>query len=138
MRISLLLLVCSMTTFAFSQVTETSHIIDGSYKALQPERGISGPSKDKEVQLITNNNTKMVAIAACVECMPAVFTYNKEYSSQAKTSIFNNNMGYYVIRYDENSFVIVLLSVQGESLFSFSNFYSKDIRKVNGMTLQKA
>ncbi len=111
--------------------------INGNYTAVKAERGTTGPSKEKIIQYGENNGIKFLAIAACERCMPAVFTYNKEYSKVLGKPAFNNNIGYYIFTYDEDSFVLILISTMGDELIKFSNFYSKDALKARAMNASK-
>lgn len=115
---------------------------NGKYHLLEAERGTKNkPTKTKVVQFGKNNGTELLAIAACEKCMPAVYTFQKNESKKYGTPIFFNSMGLYVITFDEESFVIVLVDKKiGDgnwSKFAFSNFYSKNKMKVDKMTKQK-
>ncbi|MDO1501447.1 hypothetical protein Q2T40_15030 [Winogradskyella maritima] len=104
---------------------------------MEPERGTSGPSKDKVIQLVENNGMLMLAVAACEKCFPALYTYKSDLSKQFGKSVFNNSMGFYAVSYDGNSFVVFLPSLSAEKDFEFSNFYSKETSKLKFLTKKK-
>ena len=115
---------------------------NGKYYTLEAEKGVDNkPSKIKYVELGENNGKKMLAVAACEKCMPAIFSYKPDESKIYKRSIFFNYFGLYAIAYDEESFIIIQVSNKlGAgvwSKFAFSNFYSKSKTKVDAMTKQK-
>ncbi len=108
--------------------------IDGAYTALFEERGASGPTKNKVIQLGENNGTQLLAIAACEQCFPAVYSYKKNLSEQFGKAVFYNASGLYVLSYDNDSFVIVMPSLKAGEDFSYHNFYSKRASKAESMT----
>ena len=136
MKYIFILLFCSLGTL-YAQSIAPSKSIDGAYTTLFEERGVSGASNNKLIQLVENNGTQMLAVATCEQCFPAVYTYNKELSEQFGKAIFNNNMGFYAISYDSESFAIVMLSTTADENFSYYNFYSKSKSKVSAMTTEK-
>lgn len=142
MKNLLLLFVFIFTTNLKAQNAEFVERFNGTYHLLEPERGINNkPTKTKLVQFGKNNNTELLAIAACEKCMPAVYTYQEKESKTYKTPIFLNSMGLYVLPFDDESFVIVFVDKKlGDGIwskFSFSNFYSKNKATVSKMTKQK-
>ncbi len=117
--------------------------MNGTYQLLVAERGAAngGTTKKKLIQFGENNGTKLLAIAACEKCMPAVYTYQEEDSKRLNIPVFFNSSGLYVFGYDEDSLVAVLVTSKlgdGEwAGFSFSNFYSKSETKAKTMTKEK-
>ncbi len=102
------------------------------------------PSRDGKneqiLQLGENNGTKILAMASCAQCMPAVYTYNASASNAASMEVYGVS-GIYVIPYDGNSYIAVApkspLVGLGEGVwqtFQYSNFFSKDRSKVKNMT----
>jgi len=133
MKNTFFLIIFCVFTHAIVQSQTLSNSIDGAYTALFAERG----SKDKLIQLSENRGIQMLAIAACEQCLPMIFTYNKELSHKIDNAVFNNNVGYYVYSYDEQSFIIFMVSGQAGQDFMFINFYSKNPSKVATMTRKK-
>ncbi|WP_339141983.1 hypothetical protein [Croceitalea sp. MTPC5] len=102
------------------------------------------PSRDGKneqiLQLGENNGTKVLAMASCAQCMPAVYTYNASASKAASMEVYGVS-GIYVIPYDGNSYIAVApkspLVGLGEGVwqtFQYSNFFSKERSKVKNMT----
>lgn len=117
--------------------------INGTYYLLEAERGAldGGTTKTKLIEFGENNGTKLLAIAACKKCIPAVYTYQPEVSKKLGKAIFFNSSGLYVIQYDDESFINVLVTNRlGDApwtRFMFSNFYSKNKSTVATMTKEK-
>ena len=132
---TLLLLISSI---AFAQQEITPETVNGTYHLFMEERGVSGPTKTKLIQFGENNGTKLLAIAACEKCMPAIYTYQEKDSKRLGVSVFFNSTGLYVFEYDADSFVIVMATSKlGDSpwsKFAFSNLYSKTKSKANSIT----
>ncbi|WP_394748957.1 hypothetical protein [Spongiimicrobium salis] len=120
----ILILVFALNGLSAQNVL-SSNAIDGAYVALVAEKGPSGPTKDKVIQLAENNGTTMLAVAACERCFPAMYTYNKTLSEQFGNTVFMNSFGIYALQYDTNSFVVVVPSLSLNENFSFYNFYTK-------------
>ena len=137
------LILFSFFTLLFqAQNAKLVERFNGTYHLLEAERGINNkPTKTKLVQFGKNNNAQLLAIAACEKCLPAVYTYQEKESETYKMPLFLNSMGLYVIPFDKESFVIVLVDKKlGDgnwSKFGFSNFYSKNKGTVSKMTKQK-
>jgi len=117
-----------------AQNTLATAQINGTYHLLFVERD---GAKNKIIQLAENNGTKMLAVTACSNCFPALYTYEKEESDRLGKPIFFNKMGLYVITYDAESFIIVMLSTKEGENFSYLNFYSKNPTTVKNMTKDK-
>ncbi|WP_106792232.1 hypothetical protein [Aquimarina sp. Aq78] len=105
------------------------------------------PSRDGKKQQILqigeNNGVKLLAMASCKQCMPAVYTYNPEASKASGKTIYGTS-GIYVIPYDENSYVSVAPKSPavaiGEGIwetFLYANFFSADKAKIASMTKKK-
>jgi hypothetical protein len=126
---------------AFAQQDVTPETVNGTYHLFMAERGVSGPTKTKLIQFGENNGVKLLAIAACEKCMPAVYTYQEEESKRLGVSVFFNSAGLYVFGYDKDSFVTVLVTSKlGNKSwvnFAFSNFYSKTKSNVDSITKAK-
>lgn len=136
---TIFIFLCSYNNFAQENLKER---FNGTYYLLEPERGVNNKqTKEKIVQFGENNGTKLLAIAPCEKCMPAVYTYQEKESKTYKKPIFFNSYGLYVLPYDEESFVIVQVTSKlgsGKwSKFAFSNFYSKNKSKIAKLTKQK-
>ncbi len=123
--------VCAQQEITPETVNETYHLF-------MEERGVSGPTKTKFIEFGENNGTKLLAIAACEKCMPAIYTYQENDSKRLGVSVFFNSTGLYVFQYDMDSFVIVMatskLGDSAWSKFAFSNFYSKTKSKADSIT----
>lgn len=135
MKIKLLVIACmlclSITTNA--QSVAPSNSINGAYHLFTPEKGQGGKTKNMIVELMENNGTKMLGVAACKRCFPAVYTYKAEISKEFGKPVFHNSSGFYVATYDADSFVIFMPMVNGNSYFRYVNFYSKTQAKVQAM-----
>ncbi len=127
--------------FLFSQNEIPTKTINGTYHLLEAERGIGNkPTKTKTFQYGMFGRDKVLAIAACKKCMPAMYKYKEDESKQLGFPVFYNDYGLFVFTYDEDSFVIVKISNKKDADatdFSFSNFYSKTKSKVDSMTKKK-
>ena len=125
----------------YSQGKKPTEAINGTYHLLEGERGIGNKqTKTKIFQYGLFGKTKVLAIAACGKCMPAIYKYKKEESEALGFPFFYNDIGLFMITYDSESFVMVMPSNKEDadwSDFSFSNFYSKNKAKVAAMTQKK-
>jgi len=114
------------------------------YYLLEAERSPKGgTTKTIILEEGDNKGTKVMVIAACKSgCVPAIYTYQSEPSKTLGKKIYFNTAGIYIMQYDENSFVSVMPTKQlGKAPFDkfvFSNFYSKDAKKVKTITKAKA
>ncbi len=143
LKLSALLLLVFSETVLFAQENNSTKNKSGTYYLLESERfGVNvEKTKTKLFQFGENKGTKLLAIAACEKCIPAVYTYQEADSNKLGVPVYFNSSGFYIIGYNENSFVNVLVTSKlGDkvwSSFSFSNFYSKNITTVNNMTKEK-
>lgn len=121
--------------FGFSQSATPSEKINDTYHLLEAERG----AKSKIFQYTEHNNAQMLLIAACKQCMPGTYSYQKEASNELGRAVFYNSSGLYVFQYDNESYVMIMLNPKAEDWtdFYFSNFYSKNKSKVQNMSKQK-
>lgn len=120
----------------FSQNAIPSKNINGTYHLLEAERG----EKTKIFQFAKHNDAKLLLIAACKQCMPGTYTYQKDASEELDRAVFYNSSGLYIFQYDDESFIMIMLNVtEGVewSDFYFSNFYSKSKSKTKNMSKQK-
>ena len=132
-KIVLGIFLSSVGVFYGQDVAETKNV-DGMYHLLFVERD---GAKNKVIQLAENNGSKILAIAACAKCMPALYAYEPEESERIGKPVYFNKIGLYVITYDSESFVIVMLSAKEGEDFSYLNFYSKNQATVKSMTKEK-
>ncbi|PHR71364.1 MAG: hypothetical protein COA67_06570 [Lutibacter sp.] len=135
------LVVLLTPSLLFSQNEIPTEAINGTYHLLEAERGVGNKQTQTKIfQYGLFGDTKVLAIAACGKCMPAIYTYKEAESKELGIHFFYNDIGLFVITYDNESFVMLKLSNK-ESVdftdFSFSNFYSKNKTKVDAMTQQK-
>lgn len=111
------------------------------YHLLEAERGIDNqPTHTKLVEYGAHNGTKLLAIAACEKCIPAIYSYQADDSESLGVTTYYNSNGLFVFEYDFESFVIIMLNPSAEDdwiNFAFSNFYSKSKSKVDAMSQQK-
>lgn len=125
----------------FSQNENPTEALNGTYNLLESEKGIGNKQTfTKLFQYGKWGKDYVMAVAACSKCMPAIYKYNKEYSEDMKTAVFYNDIGLFLIAYDNESFVIMMPSKkEGADWtdFTFSNFYSKNKAKVASMSKQK-
>jgi hypothetical protein len=124
----------------YAQSLLSSKNMNGSYTALVEERGPQGLTNNKVIQLVENNGTTILAVAACERCFPAMYTYNEELSEQFGNTVFMNSFGIYALQYDADSFVVVAPSLKINENFSFYNFYSKKkekLAKVSKKTIEE-
>lgn len=107
-----------------SNAAPSKEAIDGIYQLGTPERG----QQKLMIQYGELNGRKILAAAACKGCPPAVYTYQEEPSKTLGTDIFMV-MGLYLIRYDEDSFVVVQPDKElGRAVWTsiaHANIYSK-------------
>lgn len=125
----------------FSQNSNPTEALNGTYNLLESERGIGNKQTFTKIfQYGKWGENYVMAVAACAKCMPAIYKYQKEYSEDLKTAVFFNDAGLFLISYDDESFVMMMPSKDDDadwSDFSFSNFYSKSKAKVAAMSKQK-
>ena len=132
------LVVLLMPCMLFSQSKQPTEAINGKYYLMAAEKGIgSKMTKEKLFQYTKWGNDKILIVAACEKCSPAIYKYNKEYSDDFGVSVFYNGAGF-MISYDDESFVMMVSNRNSnDSGFTYSNFYSKNKAKADGMTKQK-
>ncbi|WP_420591201.1 hypothetical protein [Bacterioplanoides sp.] len=134
---------CSLTCFlsliliSISSYAEPSkEAIDGVYQLGAPERG----QQKLMIQYGELNGRKVLAAAACQGCPPAVYTYQEEPSKTLKTDIFMV-MGLYLIRYDNDSFVVVQPDKElGRAVWTqigHANIYSKNPETARNTTREQ-
>lgn len=143
MKYILIVLLAFNITFVVAQDALPTETINGEYHLLEAERGVNNqPTQTKLFEFGEKNGVKLLGVAACEKCMPAVYTYQEKDSKRLGVPVFFNSTGLYALSYDKDSFVIVMVTSKIEngnwSKFLFSNFYSKDKSKVTGMTKAKA
>ena len=130
-----------LVTFFVASQDLSSDSVNGKYHLFEPERGVSGPTKTKFIEFGENNGTKLLGVAACEKGMPAVYTYQEEDSKRLGIPVFFNSTGLYVLGYDKESFVIVLVTSKiGDKpweAFAFSNLYTKNIVTAKMITKTK-
>lgn len=121
-------LLFSLTLLLLSNLTTaelTQEAVNGVYQLGVPERG----QQKLMMQYGELNGKKVIAAAACRGCPPAVYSYQQEPSETLKTPIFMT-AGLYLIRYDDNSFILVQPDKElGRAIWSkigHANIYSKD------------
>ena len=129
------------TTSVYSQKELPTEAINGTYHLLEGERGIGNKkTKTKIFQYGMFGKDKVLAIAACTKCMPAIYKYKEAESKELGIPVFYNDFGIFVIAYDDESFISLKLSNKENAdwtEFLFSNFYSKNKMKVSVMTQKK-
>ncbi|MDO5979901.1 hypothetical protein [Flavivirga spongiicola] len=111
---------------------ESDKTLDGTYHLLFEERGIT----TKHIQFVEKNDAKMLLIASCEKCFPAMYQYRPEESESIGQSVFYA-MGIFIISYDAESFIAVVPSLDENTAFAFSNFYSKNKTTLKMMTKEK-
>ena len=135
------LIIALTSSVLFSQSEIPTEAINGTYHLLEAEKGIGNkPTKSKLFQYGEFAGDKVLAIAACAQCMPAIYKYQKDESKELGIPVFYNDYGLFVITYDNESFVMVKAAdadSEDWTDFSYSNFYSKNEAKVIAMTQQK-
>lgn len=135
------LVVILMPCFLFSQSAEPTEEINGKYYLMDAERGIgSKMTKEKLFQYGVWGEDKVLVVAACEKCSPAMYKYKKEDSDAFGVPVFYNAVGLYMISYDDESFVMMVPANKNSkdwTDFTYSNFYSKSKTKADAMTKQK-
>lgn len=110
---------------------------NGKYYSLNPikvnARGI-GKIDQITCQVGKMGTIRVLAMAPCDNCMPAVYTFKPESAKEIKKAVFYNRTGVMVIEYNKNSFVIVGATTTKPTV----DFYSKDKSTVDAMTAEKA
>jgi hypothetical protein len=137
------ILICFLLLSQISYTQNTRNKDNnGTYHLFEAERGINNkPTNSKIFEFGEHNSVKLLAIAACAKCMPAVYTYQETESNKLDIPVYFNKMGIYILGYDKESFVAVLVTNKlgdGEwNNFSFSNFYSKNKLKIASINKEK-
>lgn len=130
-----------MPCMLFSQSAVPTEAINGKYYLMAAEKGIgSKMTKEKLFQYATWGSDKVLIVAACERCSPAMYKYNKEESEIMEVPVFYNAVGLYMITYDDESFVMMVPANKNSkdwTDFTYSNFYSKSKAKADAMTKQK-
>lgn len=130
-----------MPCMLFSQSAVPTEAINGKYYLMAAEKGIgSKMTKEKLFQYDTWGSDKVLIVAACERCSPAMYKYNKEESEIMEVPVFYNAVGLYMITYDDESFVMMVPANKNSkdwTDFTYSNFYSKSKAKADAMTKQK-
>lgn len=125
----------------FSQYKEPTEAINGKYYLMDAEKGIgSKMTKEKLFQYGKWGQDKVLVVAACERCSPAMYKYKKEDSEAMETPMFYNQVGLYMFMYDDESFVMMVPANKNSkdwTDFTYSNFYSKSKVKTAAMTKQK-
>ncbi|WP_217491862.1 hypothetical protein [Aquimarina megaterium] len=131
-----LYIIIALTFTLFNQLYAQDQMVH----LLEPSRD---GKKQQILQIGENNGVKLLAMASCKQCMPAVYTYNPEASKASGKSIYGTS-GIYVIPYDENSYISVAPKIPavaiGEGIwetFLYANFFSADKTKVASMNKKK-
>ncbi|QXP79960.1 MULTISPECIES: hypothetical protein [Winogradskyella] len=126
------LIIAFTSSVLFSQSEIPTEAINGTYHLLEAEKRIGNkPTKSKLFQYGEFAGDKVLAIAACAQCMLAIYKYQKDESKELGIPVFYN---------DNESFVMVKAAdadSEDWTDFSYSNFYSKNEAKVIAMTQQK-
>ncbi|WP_452602705.1 hypothetical protein [Pontimicrobium sp. MEBiC06410] len=135
------LIVLLIPCMLFSQSKAPTEAINGKYYLMAAEKGIgSKMTKEKLFQYATWGSDKVLIVAACERCSPAMYKYNKEESEIMEVPVFYNAVGLYMITYDDESFVMMVPANKNSkdwTDFTYSNFYSKSKAKADAMTKQK-
>ncbi|WP_271404900.1 hypothetical protein [Tenacibaculum soleae] len=135
------LLVLLMPCLLYSQSKEPTKAINGKYYLMAAEKGIgSKMTKEKLFQYGVWGKDKVLMVAACNKCSPAMYKYNKDESQAMGVPVFYNIIGLYMITYDDESFIMMVPANKKSkdwTDFTYSNFYSKNKAKADIMTKQK-
>ncbi|WP_299108976.1 hypothetical protein [uncultured Tenacibaculum sp.] len=141
MKIFKYILLFILPFTVYTQNEKPTKAIDGVYHLLERERTIGNKqTKTKFFQYSLLGTTKVVAVAACKKCIPAIYKYQEAESKELNRPVFYNNIGLFLISYDQESFVMVMpANKQGSDWtdFAYSNFYSKNSSKVASMSQKK-
>lgn len=107
---------------------------NGNYYGLTPIVLRNGSKVDFMIcQVGDMGNDKVLAMAACKSCMPAVYTFKPESSKEIKKAVFYNKWGIMIIQYDKESFVR-LIPTQNKPRIEF---FSKNKSTISSLTEQK-
>ncbi len=130
-----------MPCLLYSQSKEPTKAINGKYYLMAAEKGIgSKMTKEKLFQYGVWGKDKVLMVAACNKCSPAMYKYNKDESQAMGVPVFYNIIGLYMITYDDESFIMMVPANKKSkdwTDFTYSNFYSKNKAKADIMTKQK-
>jgi hypothetical protein len=103
----------------------TAESVKGIYHLGTPERGKSKVN----IGFGTMGNKTVIAVAACKQCPPAVYTFQQEESQTLGTQVFTTS-GLYLFPYDEDSFILVqpdgVLGRKVWKKIGHANIYSKN------------
>lgn len=123
--------------FSFLFVTTMSHATMSHANKLTPESVMGTyhlgiPERGQQQVDITYGDMKgktVIAVAPCVRCPPAIYSYLKKESNILNIPVFTTN-GLYLIQYNNDSFVVVqpdsILGEKAWSIISHLNIYSKN------------
>lgn len=142
MKTLLIYLIIFLTPYLiFAQSKTPTEAINGTYYLMAAEKGIgSEMTKEKLFQYGEWGEDKVLVVAACERCSPAMYKYKKTESDQMGVPVFYNAIGLYMITYDDESFVMMVPANKNSkdwTDFTYSNFYSKSKLKSNAMTKEK-
>lgn len=134
----------AISCVTFAQDMSKLEVWNGEYHLMTAERSVM-PGKQgtslKQLQVVENNGTVMLATSECEKCTPSIFTYQKSESEKLGRPVFFNSMGLYMIAIDDTSFLYCMTRTKlggGEwTALPFSNFYSKEKSDVEAMTAEK-
>ncbi len=122
------LLCLTISSVAFA--TDLSDEVNGVYHLGTPERG----AQKVMLQYGELNGKKVIAVAACKGCPPAVYSYQEEPSKELNTPVFMT-AGLYLLPYNKDSFIIVqpdgLLGRKVWNKIGHANIYSKSPKIAN-------
>lgn len=135
------IIVLLMPCMLCAQSAEPTKAIDGTYHLMDAEKGIGRKqTKTKLFQFTKWGNDKILIVAACQQCSPAMYKYQKEDSEALGFPVFFNAIGLYMITFDKESFIMIMPANKKSTnwtVFTFSNFYSKNKTKADAMSKQK-
>ena len=123
--------------FVFAQLPEEMSRFNGIYTVMEIERD---GARTKVFEFGNVQGKNVLAVAACAQCVPAIYTHQAQDSKDLGVPVYFNNIGLYMINYDDDSFVMVMYGSNANgnwSDYSFANFYSKNPEKTTKMNKEK-
>lgn len=112
---------------------EMTEALNGTYYLGVPERG----AKQVLLQYGQLGEKRVIAVAACQKCPPAVYSFQAEPSQVLGVPVFMT-AGLYLIRFDQESFILVQSDgALGRKIWDkigHTNIYSKNVSKTQSVS----
>ena len=110
--------------------------IDASYAAKFEIKGVGGrpPNPERKIRLALKNDQPILSVVLCEGCFPAEFSLIENLSDAFGELVFKNNLGIYMLVYNEKGFVIAEPSSEKGKKFSFLDLYTRRKAEYDAVT----